>query len=80
MEIKSHSMDEAPVYSCEVIVLDKWLKPHITPYSKKYNNFNVRDCDSEEDAEALAYDKSCYRRWIYADQLVWQMEADYEAQ
>ena len=80
MEIKFHSMEEVPVRSCDVVMLNRWLELRIVPYSKKHHSFNTRDTDSEENAKSLAVDENYYLGWVYADQLVWQMEAAYEAQ
>ena len=80
MQIKFHSMNERPKKSCNVVLCTEWFELNILPYSYKYYRFGLRDTDPAEDVEVRAANVEYYLGWVYADELVWQMVVEHEAE
>lgn len=72
LKIKVHGPEEKPAHSCEVIASMRWQKPIILDYSKKYDAWNCKDTDSEDDAKLTAMGTENMIGWVYADEIFWQ--------
>lgn len=85
LKIKPHGPEEKPAHSCKVIASMTWQEPIILDYSKKYDAWNCRDTDNEENAKLTAMGAENMIGWVYADEIFWQTviarrEVEHEAQ